>query len=62
MAFSRRRAKELRLVASDVPWALGRGPEVRGPGEAILMALNGRAAALADLEGAGVPVLAGRMP
>src|SRR5205809_2643056 len=37
MAFSRRRAKELRLVATDVRWALGRGPEVRGPGEAILM-------------------------
>ena len=62
MAFSRRRAKGLRLVASDIEWAVGEGPEVRGPGEALLMALNGRAPALAELEGDGVPVLAGRMP
>ena len=62
MAFSRRRAKGLRLVAPDINWSVGLGPEVRGPGEAILMALNGRTAALSDLEGDGVPVLAGRMP
>jgi hypothetical protein len=62
MAFSRRRAKGLRLAAPDIGWWAGRGPEVRGPGEAILMALNGRAPALADLEGDGLPVLAGRMP
>jgi uncharacterized protein (TIGR03083 family) len=62
MAFSRKRAKGLRLVAPDIGWWSGNGPEVRGPGEAILMALNGRAPALADLEGDGVPVLAGRMP
>ena len=62
MAFSRRRAKGLRLVASDIEWAVGEGPEVRGPGEALLMALNGRAPALAELEGDGVPVLASRVP
>jgi uncharacterized protein (TIGR03083 family) len=61
MAFSRKRAKGLRLVAPDVGWWSGSGPEVRGPGEAILMALNGRGAALADLAGDGVPVLAGRI-
>ena len=61
MAFSRKRAKGLRLVAPDINWSVGLGPEVRGPGEAILMALNGRAAALSDLEGDGVPVLAGRI-
>ena len=61
MAFSRRRAKGLRVVAPDIGWWAGSGPEVRGPGEAILMALNGRGHALSDLEGDGVPVLAGRI-
>ena len=48
-------------VATDTGWAAGAGPEVRGPGEALLMALNGRGHALGDLEGDGVPVLAGRI-
>jgi uncharacterized protein (TIGR03083 family) len=61
MAFSRKRAKGLRLVAPDVGWWSGSGPEVRGPGEAILMALNGRGEALSDLAGEGVPVLVGRI-
>lgn len=60
MAFSRRRARGLRLVASDIGWWAGVGPEARGPGEAILMALNGRAGAIDQLTGDGVPVLAGR--
>ena len=61
MAFSRRRSKGLRLVAPDIGWQAGSGPEVRGPGEAILMALNGRADAVQDLTGDGVPMLAGRI-
>jgi uncharacterized protein (TIGR03083 family) len=61
MAFSRRRAKGLRLVASDIGWWAGVGPEVRGPGEAILMALNGRSGAIDALTGDGVPALAGRI-
>ena len=61
MAFSRRRSKGLRLVAPDIGWWAGDGPEVRGTGEAILLALNGRAQALSDLTGDGVPVLAGRI-
>jgi hypothetical protein len=39
----------------------GTGPEVRGPGEAIFMALNGRSAVLADLSGDGVATLAARL-
>jgi uncharacterized protein (TIGR03083 family) len=62
LASARKRSKGLRLVAPDVGWSVGVGPEVRGPGEAVCMAINGRAAAVADLEGDGVPVLAGRMP
>jgi uncharacterized protein (TIGR03083 family) len=61
MAFSRRRSKGLRLVAPDIDWWAGSGPEVRGPGEAILMALNGRAGAMQDLAGDGTQVLAARI-
>jgi uncharacterized protein (TIGR03083 family) len=52
------RARGLRLTATDIDWTLGSGPEVRGNGEAILMAICGRRAALADLEGDGVRILA----
>ena len=37
---SDKRAHDLRLVATDIGWTGGTGPEVRGPGEAILMAIK----------------------
>lgn len=46
-------ARAVRLVATDVDWSHGRGPEARGPGEAVLMALAGRAGSAADLTGPG---------
>jgi uncharacterized protein (TIGR03083 family) len=56
---SRRRMSGLRVVATDVDFARGaRGPALRGPAEALIMALTGRAAALAELSGAAVPMLA----
>ena len=55
------RAAGLRLRADDIDWSSGSGPEVTGPAEAILMAVAGRPAALADLSGEGLPVLAGRV-
>jgi uncharacterized protein (TIGR03083 family) len=55
------RARGVRLVASDVDWAAGKGPEVRGPGEALLMAMAARPAALADLDGPGKTKLAGHI-
>lgn len=61
VAFARRRAKGLRLTATDMGWSAGDGPEVRGPGEAIYMALNGRGHALQDLAGDGIEVLMGRV-
>ena len=61
LASARKRAKGLRLVASDLPWSAGVGPEVRGPGEALCVALNGRNGAVDQLTGDGVPVLAGRI-
>ena len=52
------RARGVRLVASDLDWSHGRGPEVRGPGEALLMAMAGRRAALDDVDGPGKAELA----
>jgi uncharacterized protein (TIGR03083 family) len=52
------RARGVRLVATDLPWSHGRGPEVRGSGEALLMAMAGRRAALDDLDGPGKATLA----
>ena len=46
--------REFHLVATDIGWSGGQGLEVRGPGEAILMAINGRSEATDDLEGSGV--------
>jgi uncharacterized protein (TIGR03083 family) len=57
-----RRIRGLQLRATDVDWAHGDGPEVRGSGEALLMAMTGRRAALADLTGPGHATLAARLP
>jgi uncharacterized protein (TIGR03083 family) len=56
-----RRIKGLRLRATDADWAHGDGPEVVGPGEALLMVMAGRPAALVDLAGPGRDVLAQRL-
>jgi len=56
-----RRIRGLRLRASDIDWTHGQGPEVSGPGEALLMAMAGRPAALADLGGPGRDTLAHRL-
>lgn len=46
------RANGLRLVATDLPWTHGSGPvEVRGTGEALLMALMGRQVDQAEFGG-----------
>jgi uncharacterized protein (TIGR03083 family) len=55
------RIRGLRLVATDVDWTWGRGPEVTGPGEAVLMAAAGRADALDELDGPGQATLASRV-
>ncbi|MDQ1246094.1 MAG: hypothetical protein QG597_461 [Actinomycetota bacterium] len=56
------RSAGLSLRATDVPWVVEEaGPEVAGPGEAIMMALAGRTVALDDLAGAGVAVLRERL-
>ncbi|MGH3098959.1 MAG: maleylpyruvate isomerase family mycothiol-dependent enzyme [Streptosporangiales bacterium] len=55
------RARGLRLVATDCDWSAGRGPEVRGAGEAILMAVAGRRGVVQELSGEGQGTLAGRI-
>lgn len=47
-----KRAAGLRLIATDLDWQHGGGSiEVRGPGEALLMAIMGRRVDLAELAG-----------
>lgn len=57
----RRRAKGLTLRADDHDWSSGRGAEVRGPAEALLLAVTGRGSAVAaELTGDGAAVLLSR--
>lgn len=55
------RVRGVRLVATDVDWAFGRGPEVRGAAEALLMAVAGRHGIAAELSGPGRERLARRL-
>lgn len=57
---TKRRIEGVKLVSTDAAWTHGSGPEVSGPMIALLMAMTGRKAALADLTGEGVATLAGR--
>ena len=58
---ARQRTKGLHFAADDVEWRWGDGPGVTGPGEALLMAMLGRAHALRDLSGPGLDTFAGRV-
>jgi uncharacterized protein (TIGR03083 family) len=55
------RAKGLRFEATDVEWAWGSGPTVRGSAEDLLLALSGRPAGLAALAGDGLTTLRARL-
>lgn len=57
---AKRRVDGLRLRAIDVDWTHGDGPEVTGPLLSMILAMSGRTGALADLDGNGTEVLAGR--
>lgn len=56
-----RNMRGLRLVATDLDWSHGTGPELSGPGEALLMALAGRRDAVTDLAGPGLDLLTARL-
>ena len=56
-----RLGRGVRLVAADLAWTKGKGPDVRGTAEAVLMAIAGRRAVLPDLDGDGVRVIDRRL-
>lgn len=49
--------RRVRLVATDIDWTRGRGPELTGPAEELLMVCAGRVGAARDLGGDGVVLL-----
>lgn len=57
----RRRVAGLRLVAIDVDWQHGDGPEVRGTAEGLLLMLSGRPIGAEELTGPGAQLLHSRL-
>ncbi len=57
----KRRLAGLHFEATDLDWSRGSGPALRGPAEALLMAMTGRGMALGELDGPGVPILGRRL-
>lgn len=60
-AFPWRRTRGLRFTATDLDWSKSDGPEVRGTGEALALAIVGRPVVLDELEGDGVGILRHRL-
>ncbi|WP_152361842.1 maleylpyruvate isomerase family mycothiol-dependent enzyme [Microlunatus speluncae] len=51
------RVSGLRIQATDLDWSTGSGPDLRGRGIDLLLALSGRPAGAAELSGAGLETL-----
>jgi uncharacterized protein (TIGR03083 family) len=60
-AHPRRFMSGLSFIATDVDWSTGDGPEVRGRGESLALAIVGRGVVLDELTGDGVALLARRI-
>ena len=58
---AKQRTAGLRLIADDLDWSHGDGPEVMGSGEAVLLVCTGRREVLDELKGEGVETLRRRM-
>jgi uncharacterized protein (TIGR03083 family) len=58
---TKKRIAGLRLVATDVGWTHGSGPDVSGPGAPLLLAMTGRPGGLDGLAGDGLATLRSRM-
>lgn len=56
------RPPRVRLVATDVDWARGRGPRLEGPMQELLMLSTGRPPDASLLSGDGVALVIGRRP
>ena len=64
MAFARNpkaTAKGLRLVADDIGWSHGDGPEVTASSSALVRALTGRGVHRTEISGTGAALLLGRL-
>jgi hypothetical protein len=55
------RVRGVRLVATDLDWSTGTGPEVRGRAEALMMTIAGRRGVVGELSGPGQQKLADRI-
>ena len=53
----KKRIEGLRLHATDITWDCGDGPEVSGPGEAVLFAMLKKRVLHDQLDGDGVAIL-----
>ena len=58
---AKKNSKGLRLTATDIDWTTGDGPDITGPGEALLMAVAGRTDSLSELTGPGLEILKPRL-
>lgn len=58
---SKKRANGLRLVATDIDWASGSGPEVHATAGVLILALGGRAQVASKLDGDGADLLRRRV-
>ena len=58
---TKKRSKGLRLVATDLDWTQGSGPEVYAPAGVLISTLGGRPQLLSELEGDGADILRGRV-
>ncbi len=54
-------ARGVRLIATDLDWSRGRGPEARGLAEVLLMVLAGRRGVARELTGPGASFLQQRL-
>lgn len=60
-ALTWRNTRGLRFVATDLDWSKGKGPEIRGTGEALVLGTAGRPVVLDELDGDGVAILRERL-
>jgi uncharacterized protein (TIGR03083 family) len=58
---TRDRVRPFRLVATDVDWSAGSGPEVEGPAEVLILASGGRGVVYPELRGDGVARFTGQL-
>jgi uncharacterized protein (TIGR03083 family) len=55
------RVHGVRLVATDLDWSFGSGPEASGPAESLLMVIGGRRGVVSELSGPGTAKLIERI-